>query len=546
MRVPTDRYLDFRGVLAACQALAEHPLVHLQTLGHTDHGRPLLLLEVGHDVQEKPALWLDGGTHAVEWTGVSAALATVDSWLRRQDAGDADLVGFFRDHAAFVMPCMSPDGYQAMHDGSPYLRSTLRPAPGGVRAGLAPHDIDGDGHIGWMRWRHPAGPWVPDVDEPLLMRPRTLDDPPDQAFYVASEGRFLAWDGWRWVDAPRQFGLDLNRNFPAHWSPFRMFGMDGGRFPGSAPESRAVLDAVAARPRIAAALSNHTYTGALLTQPYRADSPLKTADIRLMKRLAENAVAGTGYRAIQVHPDFTYDPEQPIRGVWADTLSTTFGVPGYTLELWNPFGWAGVEVPEPASFFRDPDMDVIGALLRTFRREGLVKDWRPFDHPQLGPVELGGVDYLHSVRNPPAALLPEECARGVAVADRLRKALPRVEASVAVQGSGELRTVTLRLENQGFLPTSGLALAVERGTVSPVTATLSGAAPVRGSREVELSHLGGWGQAADGLAGNPLYPGLGTSGQRCEHVWTVRPAGPIDVRWDAGRGGCGVHRVGED
>lgn len=542
MRVSTDRYLDFPEVLAACERLAAHPLVELQTLGVTRHGRPIVLLTIGRDVADKPAFWLDAGTHAVEWTGVSAALATVDSWLARWDAGDPEITAFLEHHAAFVAPCISPDGYQAMHEGAPYLRSTLRPAPGGVRAGLAASDIDGDGEVLWMRWRHPAGPWVEDADEPLLMRPRSLDDDPAEAFFLASEGTLLQWDGWQWVDAPRAFGLDLNRNFPAEWAPFRMFGMDGGAYPGSEAESRAVLDALAARPRIAAALTNHTYTGALLTQPYRADSPLDDGDIRLMERLARGAVEGTGYRAIRVHPDFTYDPDKPIRGVWADTLSTTFGLPGYTLELWNPFGFAGVEVPNPATFFRDPDFDVLRALVTRFRQEGLTRDWRSFEHPQLGPVELGGLHYLHSVRNPPPHLLPDECVRGVRIADRIRRSLPRVVGHVEVEGAGEHRVLKLRLENLGFLPSSSLTLAVSRGLTPAITARVEGVDTV-GPRAVELDHLGGWGQAAAGLASNPIYPGLGHNSQRVEHRFVVRGRGRATLRWDAGRGGRGEHEV---
>src|SRR5690606_12854017 len=142
-------------------------------------------------------------------------------------------------------------------------------------------------------------------------------DPAD-AWFFCLEGTFLSWDGHRYVAAPLRFGHDLNRNFPAHWAPFEMFGMDGGTYPLSEPESRAVVDAFAARPHIAAALSNHTYTGALLTQPYRPDSPLESADLRLMERLARQAVEGTGYRVFRVHPDFSYDPKQVTVGVWAD------------------------------------------------------------------------------------------------------------------------------------------------------------------------------------------------------------------------------------
>ena len=115
-----------------------------------------------------------------------------------------------------------------------------------------------------MRWKHRAGPWVIDPEVPMWMRHRTLDDDPEEAYFFCTEGLFEHWDGVRWTNASLEFGLDLNRNFPGSWQPFSMFGMDGGAYPLSEPESRAVVDAVHARPNIAVALSNHTYTGGIM------------------------------------------------------------------------------------------------------------------------------------------------------------------------------------------------------------------------------------------------------------------------------------------
>ena len=120
----------------------------------------------------------------------------------------------------------------------------------------------------------------------------------------------------------------------------------------SETESRAVVDAFASRPRTAAALTYHTFTGALLTQPYRKNTPLNKVDIRLMNAIGEQAVKGTDYRVIKIYPDFVYDEDSDVVGVWSDTLSTVFGVPGYTLELWDPFKRNGLENPHPASFFQ--------------------------------------------------------------------------------------------------------------------------------------------------------------------------------------------------
>jgi hypothetical protein len=395
-----------------------------------------------------------------------------------------------------------------------------------------------------MRWRHPAGPFVPDEQQPLLMRPRRIDDDPARAFFLASEGIFLQWEGGAWVQAPRRFGLDLNRNFPGHWSPFSMFGMDGGDYALSEPESRAAVDAFAARPSLGAALTNHTYTGCLLTQPYREASPLGKHDLELMEWLAREAVEGTGYPVYKVHPEFTYDARNPIGGVWADTLATVFGVPGYTLELWNPLAWAGIEAEKPLDFLLKPTLEGLRKLVARCVEDGLARPWAPFMHPQLGEVELGGLEYLRTVRNPPEPLLAQECERGFVIADRLRRALPAVVPALEVESQGDgLWAVTLTLENQGFLSSSGLAHGAAQRGCPPVSASLragQGLALLQGPAEQALEHIEGWGMGCVVYGRNPLYPSLGHRGQRVRARWWLRGEGEVEIDWRGGRGGQGA------
>ncbi len=545
-----DHYLDADAIDAWLDQLAQAApaWVTVEQAGRSRMGRPIRVVTVGARAADaeapaqRPAFWLDAGTHATEWTGVMAALFTLSRWVEGLLAGDPALVASFTETTAFVMPLISPDGLHASMHGTAPMRSTLRPPRAStVRSGFAPSDLTGDGTIRWMRWRHPAGGWVPLEGHVIGMRPRTVDDDPADAYFLSHEGSFVAWDGVRWVEAALEHGLDLNRNYPVDWRPFSMFGMDAGDFPGSEPESRAVLDAVHQRAHIAAALTNHTYTGCLLVPPASAHCPLPDGDRAMMQRLGADLVEGTGYRVFKVYPEFMYDPNKPIIGTWDDTLSSTFGITAYTLELWNPYRWAGTEMGDPVDMFRDPDPAVMTALLDQCVAEGAFVPWAAFEHPQLGEVELGGVDELRTVRNPPEPHLPEECERGFTVAERLRKALPQVNGSLMVTDLGEARRVQLVLENVGALSTSSLQRGEDVGTSPAVRAELelgAGQQLLDGPAERQLHHLDGW--MRQGFDRNPFYPDLPSRGHRAMVSWTVRGAGPVRVRWQAGRAGKGV------
>ncbi|MFN3200201.1 MAG: M14 family zinc carboxypeptidase [Bradymonadia bacterium] len=560
-----DAYLDFPQLHQWCVSLVEAfpEWFELTVLDHTVHQRPILLITVGargeseHDPRDdRPGFWLDAGTHAAEWTGVMATLYALTQWAQKLQAGDAATVQWFSTHTAYVMPCISVDGYQALHEGAPFMRSTLRPPnEGAVRAGLEPEDLDGDGVVRWMRWKHPAGPFVADEHAPGWIRARRLDDDPSEACFVCPEGSFLQWDGHQWVLAPLLYGLDLNRNFPAHWAPFGMFGQHGGPHPLSEAESRSVVQAFAARPRIGAGLTLHTFTGCLLTQPYRKDCPLKGVDVRLMRRLANQMVEGTGYRVHATYPEFAYDPDVNVVGVWSDSMSTVFGVPAYTFELWDPYSFCEVEADqyrvEPAQAFIDPVPEMVSQMITRFQQvESEVPTfapWQPYDHPQLGPVEIGGLDHMRTIRNPPVSELPAECAKAFTVIERMRKAIPEVVPQVQVSElPGGLRRVELCLENLGALRTSGLNHGEGLVNTPPVSAELicgEGVTRIEGDQAQALDHLHGWLSSQLAGAGHGALPGLTGAGHRAVARWIVQGDGPLEIRWSGGRGGRGVCSV---
>ena len=532
-----DRYWDYTEILDWCTHIAQlNPeWITLKTLGHTKNNAPIILMIFGKDPENTPTLWVDAGTHASEWTGVMATIFSMSSWYEELQTENGKK--WFSHNTIAVLPCISPDGYQHLRNGGHFVRSSLREAPKGVeRIGLDPQDITGDGHVRWMRWKHPSGPYCADETTPMGIRKRTLQDDPEEAFFLSTEGTFLEWDGTSWKQAPLKHGLDLNRNFPAQWSPFSMFGMDGGAYPLCENESRLATEALMNLPRTCAVLSNHTYTGAILTQPYHPDPVLNDGDIRMMYEFAEQSVHGTDYRVIRVHPDFAYDPKQRIIGVWADFVSTNLGIPAYTLELWNPFAWAGIDMKDPASFFGHPDPNVIETLMNKACQEEFCA-WKIIEHPQLGAVEVGGFSYLTTIRNPPENLLGAECQKGLQVANNMRRALPSVHASFHIEPiNNGLYSLSVILENHGFLSSVGTQRAWDLKLAPRPTLTIT-PSPLCEPAEQRLEILEGWGTHL--YIQNPIYPNLGGRSPKEKCSWVVS-SGTYQVRWDAGRAGSGI------
>lgn len=547
-----DAYRDFPWLLAWCEAAAKAfpDRLSLTHYGASREGRPLLLLtlHLGPGKPEDfPAFWLDGGTHASEWAGVMSTLFTLSRWLEGLAAGDPELIHYFTHHTAYIAPCFSPDGMQYLMEGGPYLRSTKRAPRPGERRGFDPADVDGDGEVLWMRWKHPAGMFVPDETLPMLMRPRRLTDSPEHAYFVCQEGNFLHYDEAGRVMAAAQFGLDLNRNFPVHWVPFAQFGMDGGEFALSEPESRAVVDAFHARPNVCAAVTNHTYTGGILTAPYRPDHGLTSWDLDTLGNLAREAVEGTGYRIFKVFPEFQYEAGKPTPGVWADYLTTNRGIPAYTLELWDPYGHCGTQDKDPARSFFRPDMDVIRIMVEKLSQyPNTWRPWKVFQHPQLGEVEIGGLIERLTVRNPPPAVLPEECARAFQVADRIRRAVPEIHLTLKTSAVPEaspaspITVLTVEVQNQGYLNTMGLSHAEKLGMVSQPVLKLTlgeGVRLIQGSPVHSLPHLTGWGDAQASFRPHPLNPVLPNVRGNVQASWTLAGRGEVTVAYVHERSG---------
>lgn len=535
-----DRFLRYDELTAWLDQLAdEHPdLVRIEQYGTSFEGRDLLLVTVtdiatgAHDT--KPAHWVDASIHAVELTATVAACHLLQYLVDGYARGDAQIAKALQTRTFYVVPRVNPDGAEwALADSPRFRRSSVRPWPhadGRRWPGLLAEDIDGDGRILEMRIPDPDGSWMSHPDEPRLLVPVPFDGAPAgcERFRVLDEGTIEDYDGFT-VPTPRPpEGLDMNRNFPAGWSTT----VNGsGDHPLSEPEIDALVRAIAARPNICCTNAFHTSGGFLLRpSSTAADSTLPPNDVWVWKQFAERGTALTGYSAHGLFDDFTWDTSDTMSGAADDWGYEHLGVFSWTTEFWDIVHAATGTKVHTKVWYTGPTDDEALAVVRWLDGQpgdaataGFV-DWYPFDHPQLGPVELGGWNHLYSWTNPPLHLLRQEVeAHGAfAVAQALAAPCLEIPHVNVVHLGEELWRVEVGVANSGWLPTHVTERAKKDGRLEPVVVELVG-----DGTDSDLDIVGGAARQRLGQLDGTLGATFGrVGGERALATWTVRaPAG---------------------
>ena len=506
--MPFDRFVRYDELVVVLHELAaEHPtLVTLEQYGTSFEGRPLWVVNVtdaatgAHDT--KPAHWVDANIHAVEVTGGAAALHLLHHLVTASERNDQMTLRALRTRTFYVVPRVNPDGVEAALADSPtFRRSSMRPWPyrdAHRWPGLLEHDIDGDGRVLTMRIPDPDGAWIEHPDEARVMMPVPVDGivaEGAQRYRVLSEGTISDYDGFT-VPTPRPpEGLDMNRNFPAGWGT----GVTGsGDHPLSEPEIDALVRAIVARPNICGYNAYHTSGGVLLRpSSTQSDSALPPGDVWTWKELGAHGTALTDYMVHSVFEDFTWDKSDTMSGAADDWAYEHLGVFSWTTEFWDVIHAATGKRANTDIWHTGPTVEEELAITRWSDQYGeYCFAWRPFDHPQLGPVEIGGIDWFHVEANPPLALLAAEIRPHAEFAVYQALAAPCldiVKAESTALGDG-LWQIDVGIANTGWLPTQISAKAAKDKLVLAVTAELGlpeGAVIVSGPNRVQLGQLSG-------------------------------------------------------
>jgi zinc carboxypeptidase len=557
-----NAYLDHERLTAQLHAWvhAFPSLCRVTSIARTPEGRDVWLLAIGPEPERvRPAVWVDGNMHAAELAGSSVALAIAESALRvHLDAEPLDLpasiVERLREVVFYVVPRISPDGAEhVLRVGRPVRSVPRDPRVERGQPRWIPGDIDGDGQACAMRVRDPGGEFVEAREFPGLLVERTLEDP--GPFYkLYPEGRIEHFDGKR-IPSPDFIGdnpIDLNRNFPWSWAPpHEQAG--AGAFAASEPEVRGIVEFATAHPEIFAWLNLHTFGGVVIRPlGHGPDAKLDPGDLAVFRQLEAWMAEHTGYPTVSGYEEFLYEPDKPLRGDLSDYAYNQRGALAYVVELWDLFKRLGM--PRPPKFVQYYERVSRADLVKLAWWDRDENDgrsfppWRPFEHPQLGPVEIGGLDPRVGIWNPPLHALAELCASQARAFLHVAALAPRLRIAEIKRHPlpGGITRVEVAIQNDGYLGSYGLPSARKLDFNEPVYAIArpDGCELVDpGAAHQLLGHLDGWGHGLHSGLNLPAYPGVRGNTNTAWAGYLVRGTGSLEVRIGACRAGFVVTRI---
>jgi hypothetical protein len=528
-----DRFYDHAAIGEIGRRLqAAHPnTCRLSSIGKSHEGRDIWLITVtdftkGTD-RSKPAMYIDGNIHSNEIQGTEFSLYT--AWyLCEMQGQNAWIDSLLTERTLYIVPTINPDGREN------YLKEPNNASS--PRTGLVPRDndgdgvidedtyddIDGDGHITQMRRRSAYGRMMPSPEEPRLL----IAAPPG-AFggWESLGGEGLDNDGDGAINEDGVGGYDPNRNWPWRWQPQYVQG-GSDFYPTSLPETRAVVDFVTAHPNIAGAQSYHNSGGMILRGPGSPQDEYRPQDVRVYDELGRTGERILpGYRYMTVWKDLYI--------VWGGELDWFYGARGivtFSNELWTSF--KEFETAERTTNRYDQQSYEFDRLL--LFRDAFV-EWKPFNHPQYGPIEVGGFKKTYG-RAEPGFLLQAEAHRNMAFTLYQTYEMPKVEVdSIVVRSLGNgLTEVTAIVANRRLVPTH-TQQDVENKITPPDYVALTGGTVIAGYRVTNERT----GESIE-QESNPARMELtNIAGRALERIkWIVRGNGPFTVTVTSEKGGA--------
>jgi len=506
-----DHYCDYEELTYILKKFAlEYPShAKLQSIGTTPENRELWLMEITNfqnsPSETKPAIWIDGNTHAGEVMGSMICLKTI-WYLLNNYVLDQTIARLLNDVAFYIVPRVDPDGAEFFLK-TPYYVLVGDNETGGGRwyplskekwtsseSGLYMEDINGDGFIVSMRIKDSNGEWKISEKDSRIMVKREPDENEGVFYRIYPEGLILNYNEDEEIKmAPPRWSLNFNRNYPDDWAKEeRNRGSDP--YPLSEPETRAIADFVVSHPNICLAITYHTHGGVIFG--YSEEEKIPDQDRKLFKMLESIFVEETGYPALSLR-------SRKPSGSFSNYLTLHRGIPCLTVEVWDLAGLAGIGgfIERRGFEFSHLGMTEEQAIkvLKWNEKELDGKsfiNWFEYEHPQIGKVEIGGWKKKFLWRNPPEKFIEHEIDKVMLFPIKFAELLPKVKINNArIKRINEnIYEIKINISNNGALPTYIMKHAINIGSVNPVEVKveLEDKMKLIKGKKIEKTHLKGY------------------------------------------------------
>ena len=541
-----DPYRTPAEVDAWTRALAaKHPQkVKLHSIATSPGGFNLRVIEIGNGESSGPALFVAANPDGITPLATSGAIALAEHLLEN---------GATSQNARwYILPMGNPDAardfFRPVKSGS---RANAQPVNNDMddltdEDGF--EDLNGDGFITQMRVKAPDGPYRVSDEDPRLLVKADASKGEKGIYKLYTEGTDNDGDGQYNEDSAG--GVNPGINFPHEFSAK---DKEAGLWPGSTPETFGVMKFIYDHPEIVITVTlgeanlltelpkegksdfdpnririperMARSTGLLPTETYSMDALISALSSRypgmivdenmVMSQLSLGPEKSFKKEDIILYTELSKEYKKALETAGVSTsrvASATpqngsfelwsyfqLGVPSIALNLWSPEAAKDTTAKAAGNGQRGADTEKKPSAekqrLDWFDAQKITgfADWKPFTHPQLGEVEIGG--FMPFACNTPPADKADEIVKGqlpfiASLADKV-PVFTLHDPKATSLGAGVYR-VELFVTNQSRFPWP-TAMGLRNQQPAPVIAVVSGSdlTLLEGLTRTAVSPVGG-------------------------------------------------------
>lgn len=452
----------------------------LKSVGKSHNGQEIMYMTINNPDTgpelSKAAMYVDANIHGNEIQGGEVCIYTI--WYLMENYGKLDkITNLVNERVFYIFPCVNPDGRQYFMEAE----------GGGARTGHVPVDSDNDGlfeedgpnDLNGNNIIEQIRKYVPgkgnmriSLRDKRILEPVGYGETGDYIL-LGREGIDDDGDGEINEDGPGSY--DPNRNWAVDWQP-NYVQRGAMEYPFQLPESNAINNFLKTHPNIAGVQAYHNSGGMILRGPgAQSLGEYPATDVKFYDELGKNGERMLPfYRYIVI-----WSGLYTVHGGFIDWTSDGLGMISFSNELWNGRQQYYTS-PELQKQTQDPNSPISRTTGSYFFDDHLefgdqYSDWKKFDHPDYGEVEIGGSWKKTRGRLPPRFMNEELCHRNMAFTLYQADELPMMKmGEYKVEKIGkDIYKVQIEFSNPKVAPTI-TEKAAQNNVVRPDLLTLKG------------------------------------------------------------------------